>query len=280
MIFMKRLVSFLALAAAILTSCKSSECFEHPWKGATVAYLGDSITDPGSVPDAHDWVGKEDWHYWGCLQQWLGIKPYVYGVSGQKWCDVVPQAQQLQAEHGSDFDAITIFMGTNDYIADVPLGQWYDVAQDTMTSAMGYPPTKSVMPRRTPAMNPETLRGRINIAISTLKAMYPDKQIVVLTPLHRGFSTFSEQNIQPDESFPNRIGLYITDYVDVIKEAGNVWGVPVIDLNAVSGLNPMVPEQIRYFGNPDTDQLHPNAEGHRRLALTLMYQLLTLPCRL
>ena len=42
----------------------------------------------------------------------------------------------------------------------------------------------------------------------------------------------------------------------------------------------MVPEQIRYFSNPETDQLHPNAEGHRRMALTLMYQLLTLPCRL
>ena len=68
--------------------------------------------------------------------------------------------------------------------------------------------------------------------------------------------------------------------MDVIKETGNVWGVPVIDLNSVSGLNPMVPEQIRYFSNPETDQLHPNAEGHRRMALTLMYQLLTLPCKL
>ena len=159
MIFMKRLVSFLALAAAILTSCNSSGSLDHPWKGATVAYIGDSITDPGSVPEGHDWTGQENWHYWGCLQQWLGIKPYVYGVSGQKWCDVVPQAQQLQAEHGSDFDAITIFMGTNDYIADVPLGQWYDVAPDTMIAALGYPATEYVMPRRTPAMDPGTLRG-------------------------------------------------------------------------------------------------------------------------
>ena len=36
---------------------------EHPWAGAKVAYLGDSITDPG--------VLKEDTHYWGFLQQWL-----------------------------------------------------------------------------------------------------------------------------------------------------------------------------------------------------------------
>ena len=277
---MRRFFTLILFATLTVCSCKNTTGLDHPWQGATVAYLGDSITDPGSVPDGHDWAGLNDWHYWGCLQQWLGIKPYVYGVSGQKWCDVVPQARQLKAEHGSDFDAITIFMGTNDYIADVPLGEWYAVAPDTMVSAMGYPPTEYVMPRRTPNLDPETLRGRINIALGTLKAMFPDKQIVVLTPLHRGYSTFSEQNIQPDESFPNRIGLYITDYVDVIKEAGNVWGVPVIDLNAVSGLNPMVPEQIRYFGNPDTDQLHPNADGHRRLAKTLMYQMLTLPCKL
>lgn len=277
---MKRFIALCLFTSLALCSCRNPSCGgDHPWQGATVAYLGDSITDPGSVPDGHDFSGIDDWHYWGYLKQWLGIKPLVYGVSGQKWCDVVPQAKLLQAEHGSDFDAITIFMGTNDYIADVPLGQWYDVAQDTMISAMGYPPTKYAMPRRSPSLDPKTLRGRINIALGTLKAMYPDKQIVVLTPLHRGYSTFGEQNIQPDESFPNRIGLYITDYVDVIKEAGNVWGVPVIDLNAVSGLNPMVSEQIRYFGNPDTDQLHPNAEGHLRLAKTLMYQLATLPCK-
>ena len=33
----------------------------------------------------------------------------------------------------------------------------------------------------------------------------------------------------------------------------------------------------RYFHDKDTDRLHPNAEGHRRMALTLMYQLLALP---
>ena len=56
-----------------------------------------------------------------------------------------------------------------------------------------------------------------------------------------------------------------------------MWGIPVIDLSALSGLNPMVEEQVPYFINADTDRLHPNTTGHERMAATLYYQLMTLP---
>ena len=72
---------------------------------------------------------------------------------------------------------------------------------------------------------------------------------------------------------------YFLEYVNAVKEAGNVWGIPVVDLNSLCGINPMIEEQVLYFGNSETDRLHPNAKGHERLARTLMYQLLTLPCR-
>ena len=129
-------------------------------------------------------------------------------------------------------------------------------------------------------MDGNTLKGRINIAMDKLKRMFPEKQIILLTPIHRAFATFGAGNIQPEESYPNRLGLYIHDYVEAIKETANVWSVPVIDLNALCGLNPMIEEHARYFANPDTDRLHPNAKGHERIAKTLMYQLSALPCRL
>ena len=53
--------------------------------------------------------------------------------------------------------------------------------------------------------------------------------------------------------------------------------MPVIDLNALCGLYPMIDEHAQYFRNADTDRLHPNDKGHERMAKTLMYQLLTLP---
>ena len=57
-----------------------------------------------------------------------------------------------------------------------------------------------------------------------------------------------------------------------------MWAVPVIDMNSASGLYPMLDEHAQYFNKRDTDRLHPNDEGHRRMARTLMYQLLALPC--
>ena len=62
-----------------------------------------------------------------------------------------------------------------------------------------------------------------------------------------------------------------------VKDAGNIWAVPVIDMNAVSGLYPMMDEHAQYFADPQTDRLHPNDKGHERMARTLYYQLAVLP---
>lgn len=126
-------------------------------------------------------------------------------------------------------------------------------------------------------MDEGTFRGRINRLMDYLKTHFPTKQVIVLTPLHRGFAQFSAGNVQPEEAYPNRIGVYVDEYVQALKEAGNVWAVPVIDLNSISGLYPMNDAQTGYFHRADTDRLHPNAEGHRRMALALMYQLLAFP---
>ena len=264
----------------------SQQTFVHPWQGARVAFFGDSITDSrvvpanrNPIPANHDWTGISDNHYWGYLQEWLGIHPLVYGVNGRQWDDIPEQARRLKEEHGDGFDAITIFIGTNDFIDDIPLGEWYDSKPTLVNKALGYPANDYLLVKRTPSMDEGTLKGRINIAISGLKQMFPEKQIVILTPVHRAFATFGSGNIQPDESYPNRLGLYIHDYVEAIKETANVWSIPVIDLNALCGLNPMLEEHVRYFANPETDRLHPNAKGHERIARTLMYQLQALPCR-
>jgi lysophospholipase L1-like esterase len=54
--------------------------------------------------------------------------------------------------------------------------------------------------------------------------------------------------------------------------------VPVIDWNASCGLFPLLQAHGQYFNNATTDLLHPNDLGHQRMARTLLYQLLALPC--
>lgn len=244
---------------------------QHPWQGKKVGYIGDSITDPRNG-------GGKIKKYWEFLQEWLGITPYVYGVSGRQWNDVPRQAEQLKEEHGEEVDAILVFIGTNDFNHGVPVGEWFTESEEQVMFARGEQEQLVTRKKRTPIMSDETYKGRINIGMNRLKQLFPDKQIILLTPLHRSFARFNEKNVQPDESYQNRCGEYIDAYVDAIKEAGNLWSVPVIDFNAVTGINPMVDEQLPYMFDAGYDRLHPSTKGQIRMARTLMYQLLAYPC--
>lgn len=274
---MKRLYFALCMMLTVTSVCP--EDFVHPWKGKKVAYFGDSITDPNVKTKGEDDQGKTNMHFWSYLKEWLEITPYVYAINGRQWNDIPRQTDQLLKEHGNDVDAIVVFIGTNDYITDVPLGEWYTLKEDSVEFALRSTPRGTVARmHRILNMDKGTLRGCIDIAMNKLKKTYPDKQIVVMTPIHRAYATFGEKNIQPDERYANKLGLFIDDYVRAVREIADVWAVPVVDLYSLSGLYPMFPEHYRYFNKPETDRLHPNTLGHQRIARTLYYQLLALPC--
>ena len=264
---MKKIVTVLLLL--VITAAAYAQPSPHPWQGKTVAYFGDSITDPRNK--------AADSKYWSLLKQWLGITPYVYAVSGREWNDIPRQTDMLKSEHGDDFDAIMIFMGTNDYNNAVPLGRWYDERLETVTYGHRYEKRPETRMRRTPAMDPDTYRGRINIALDSLKRTYPDKQIILLTPIHRSGFYANEKNWQVPEDYANRCGEYLDSYVEAVREAGKVWSIPVIDLNSLCGLYPLHDEHAGYFHNAETDRLHPNNLGHERMARTIAAQLLALP---
>lgn len=266
---LKRTLILLLIAAVCIPSLPQM-MISHPWKGRRVAYFGDSITDPKNTGSKKK--------YWNFLQEWLGITPYVYGVSGRQWNDIPKQADKLQKEHGDDFDAIMIFIGTNDFNAAVPVGQWYTESDEQVLAAVHEPKAVVTRKKRSFIYTDSTFCGRINKAMALLKKRWPTKQIILLTPIHRAYFYGGEKNIQPTEEYQNKIGEYFDKYVEKVKEAGNIWAVPVIDANAMSGLFPLFDESAVNYHNPDTDRLHPNDQGHERLARTLEYQLSTLPC--
>ena len=241
-----------------------TEVQNSQWKGKKVAFLGDSMTQKRK---------SDNTVYWEYLADILGIEPYVYGISGHQWNGIYGQAIKLKEEHGSDVDAIFIFAGTNDYNHSLPLGEFFNETQKE-TNHNG---NQVVRKYRTPILADSTFCGRINKVMDFLKSNYPDQQIIILTPIHRGFAQFSERNIQPEESFANAQGLYLDSYVNALREAASVWAVPLIDLYSVSGLYPMHDSFSKYFENSKTDMLHPSSAGNYRLAKTIYYQLLSLP---
>ena len=194
---------------------KATECIQqNQWKGKKVAFLGDSITDKIHVGTTKN--------YWQYLAEMLGIEPLVYGINGNQWNGILKQAQKLKADVGDEVDAIIIFAGTNDYNAGIPLGEWYTFSYEETTVRGG---GKEVRKKRSADLNSNTFRGRINEALSYLKQNFPTQQIILMTPIHRAQARFSNDNIQPEEAFPNKLGLYVDEYVNAIKEAGNVWAV-------------------------------------------------------
>lgn len=221
-----------------------------------IAFLGDSITDRRHIGCTKN--------YWGFLEDSLGIEPLVYGINGHQMKGVLGQAQRLAEDTKGEVDGIVLFAGTNDFNGNVPLGEWHQLSEETV-NRNGQPTT---LKKRT-LVEDDTFRGRINRVMAQLHANFPRAKIVLATPLHRGFATFGPKNVQPDESYANKLGLFIDDYVSVVKEAGNVWAVTVVDLNATSGLYPKADSHVPYFHNAETDRLHPSAEGHRRMAEAL-----------
>ena len=254
-------------------SCASLQAQEvqlqHPWKGMRVALLGDSISDPGV---AEYWGQKP---YWSYLEDWLQMEVYDYAVSGREWNDIPHQVGQLEEEHGADVDAILILMGTNDYNMGVPTGEWYTESEEYVLAGtdMREPATMQLRKRRTLVMDNATMKGRMNIALKLIKEKYPRCAVVLMTPLHRGWFKLSEGNVQPEETYQNRAGEYLDAYVDAVKEAANVWSVNVIDLHAVSNMDPLHGQGFRYVDG-GYDLLHPGAEGSRHLASVLDYELL------
>lgn len=285
---MRRFAIIIALfCLALPVAAKPKAEIKSQWRGAKVAYLGDSITDKRQVEK-----GQND-TYWVYLESLLGIEPYVYGISGNQWSHIPAQTDKLIAERGDDVDVIMIFIGTNDYNANVPLGEWFsEEVVDVEVTGSRTARTSVIAQRkkRTVSMDDNTVCGRINIAMAKLKEAYPTKQIILLTPIHRG-NYVSERSLQPNELYANGVGEYIDAYVDVVKEAGNIWAVPVIDLNAICGLYPLEKVNGIYWRKPSSvksvksgrnleDRLHPNSAGHKRMALALAYQLLGYPAKL
>ena len=103
---------------------------------------------------------------------------------------------------------------------------------------------------------PDTYCGALNVLFRGLIEKYPEAALVVMTPIHR--DNEDERNAAT--------GLFLSEYVTLLRSAAEKYSIPVLDLYAQGGIVPAVPASKERFC---PDGLHPNDEGHRLIARKL-----------
>lgn len=207
-------------------------------KGATVNFLGDSITEGvGASCPENGFVSV--------LERQFGLKKANnYGIGGSR---IARQRVVTQEPSDRDFclrleemdtsaDAVVVFGGTNDFgHGEAPLGMPCD-------------------------REPDTFYGACHYLMNGLLTRYPGKPVVILTPLHR----LGEDDPKGDGTGRKQQSVApLSVYRRILLEVAAHYTLPVLDLYAASGIqpeNPVCRERLC------PDGLHPSDEGHALIA--------------
>ena len=206
------------------------------WDNASMVFVGDSITYGRGTTKAYHAYLQET--FTGSSVTAMGVAGSCISSKSDYGFGNAPLISRYSSIPAADL--IVVFMGTNDYGHETPLGT---IADTTDVS----------------------FYGALNVIIPGIQAMHPDSQLVFVTPLHRygfGTSKITGEAFTLD-SLPNGRGASLADYVGAIKDVCAKYSVPVIDLFALCPIDPAnSADQAAYF----PDGLHPNAAGHEIVA--------------
>ena len=213
--------------------------YTNHFAGKKITCVGDSITAGSGTTKT----------YWSILDETLQPESMTgMGVAGScvsAMSDYKTANSPLINRYASipESDIITIYMGTNDYGHETPMGTINDL-EDV------------------------SFYGALNVIIPGIQKAQPDAKLVWITPTHRyGFGTSKLLGTAFTYDYlPNGRGYSLNDYVDAIKEVCEKYDVPVIDLFSLSGMDPSLSE-VRTQYMPDG--LHPNAAGHEKIAAVI-----------
>lgn len=232
-----------------------SRVLRNEWQGKHVAFLGDSLTAGG--------------RYCDFLCNKLGMTYEKYGVSNAEWIHFAQQAIEAysyQLSKGFVYDAVFVFGGVNNYDHGATInGKWFTETSEIITNG-----TTFTTKKRTPIKNGAgSIEGHVNWTLEVLKVCFPNSQIIVMTPTHKGLYVNRSVRSGQNELYSNANGVFLDQIVAKIKEGATIWGCPVIDLFALNGAFPVSDAYNSYVRNKDTDHLHQSDLGNYRIAMTI-----------
>lgn len=200
---MKKFFAILCCVALMLGLCacggaapaETTEAAES-YAGLRAAFVGDSITNGAKLNPGEP-------RYWEILKNDLGFSEVVglgvngscYSTNNDRGHDYSPLVDRYQQVPGTDL--IFIFMGTNDFSHETPLGT---TADNTDVS----------------------LCGAMNLCIDAIQQNHPESQIILLTPIVRY------------DLGQNDIGLKFEEYVETVKTVAQAQQLPVIDMYSLT----------------------------------------------
>lgn len=166
------------------------------YAGLSASFVGDSITNGATLN-----AGEQ--RYWEILKTelslgevtGLGINGSCFSTNNDRGHDYSPLVDRYGQVPGTDL--IFIFMGTNDFSHETPLGTTADTTDISLCGAM-------------------------NLCIDSIQQAHPESRIILLTPIIRY------------DMGPNAIGLKLEDYVKTVQDVAQAQQLPVIDLHSLT----------------------------------------------
>ncbi len=211
-------------------------------KGKVLNILGDSITEGIGLEDI------ENQRYDNIIKRECGLKAVNnYGVSGTRLAHQYHASQNPRFDlcfcgrvynMDTSADIVIVYGGANDYIhGDAPIGKKGD---------------------KTPA----TFWGSVYFLMDYLKKNYKGKDIVFITPAHCCYCGGSDTKVSK-RSNKREDAMPLLGYVEIIKEMGREFDIPVLDMYNKLGIDPNIPSDSK---NYTVDSIHFNHIGHAIIA--------------